>query len=439
MPVFSKILISSFRKTQGNKGFTLLELAVASAVALAILGASLGMLTEQRRWVISDQTRASANDNLRLASDLIGQDIKQAGERLEANAQLGGVSIIAGASGAPSTLILQRQLLQETLPVCQSIGAGTASTSIDVSVLNGTIGGTDYGPAVANCTYSYSAPSGGEVSTTLTTLQPTANLRSWRTFRCTQNTPAASGTDPCAVTGGTTAWAYIYQQDSPGLGHGEFFEYSLEERGSCTSGTAFPTPPSPRTCQKIRRTGSTGWRYSYTYDPNGAANDTAQPRLYLLEERKYSVTPDVDTARTDDYILKLRINQQAENRIANQISNFQVWAKVPSAYNAAPYNAPASWGCAAGGSASTAPNPALPNQWYCADFNNISNSDPYLRPQYIKDWQDLQGVRISLTGLLTDQQKAALTEQQKTVFDPTNPNSALKLTSEFFPRNVASK
>ena len=439
MPVFNKAINFSSLKIERNKGFTLLELVVASAVALTILGISLGMLSEQRRWVLGDQTRASANDNLRLASDLIGQDIKQAGERLEANAQLSGISIIAGTTGAPSTLILQRQLLQETLPVCQNIGVGTTSTTIDVSVLNGTIGGTDYGPAVANCTYSYSAPTGGELSSALTTLQPTSNLRSWRTFRCTQNSPATSGTDPCASTGSTTAWAYIYQQDSPSLGHGEFFQYSTEERGNCLGSTAFATPPSPRTCQKIRRAGSTGWKYSYTYNPNAAANDTSQPRLYLLEERRYSVELDTSTTRADDYILKLSINQQAENRIANQISNFQVWAKVPSSYNAAPYSAPASWGCAAGGSASTAPNPSLPNQWYCADFNNIVNSDPFLRAQYIKDWQELQGVRVSITGLLTDQQKGALTQQQQQQLDPTNPNSALKLTSEFFPRNVASK
>jgi hypothetical protein len=436
MPVFSKIIIFSCPKTQRNKGFTLLELAVASAVALTILGISLGMITEQRRWVLGDQTRASANDNLRLASDLIGQDIKQAGERLESNSQLSGISIIAGTSGAPSTLILQRQLLQETLPVCQSIGAGTTSTTIDVSVLNGTIAGTDYGPAVANCTYSYAAPSGGEPSAALLALQPTANLRSWRTYRCTQNIPAATGTDPCASTGSTTAWAYIYQQDSPGLGHGEFFQYSTEARGSCLGTTTFVN--SPRTCQKIQRTGSTGWKYSYTYNPTGAANDTAQPRLYLLEERRYSVTPDTYTARTDDYILQLSINQQTEKRIANQISNFQVWAKVPSSYTATPYNAPTSWGCTAGGAAATAPNPALPNQWYCNDFNNISNADVYLRPQFIKDWQDLQGVRVSLTGFLTDQQKQALTQQQQQQLDPTNANSGLKLTSEFFPRNVSS-
>jgi hypothetical protein len=443
MPVFSKIILFSSLKAQRNKGFTLLELAVASAVALTILGISLGMITEQRRWVLGDQTRASANDNLRLASDLIGQDIKQAGERLESNAQLSGISIIAGTTGAPSTLILQRQLLQETLPVCQSIGAGTSTSTIDVAVLNGPIAGTDYGAAVANCTYSYATPSGGEPSAALTSLRPTSNLRSWRTYRCTQNIPAATGTDPCASTGSTTAWAYIYQQDSPGLGHGEFFEYSTEERGSCVSATIFPvtTPPSPspRTCQKIRRTGALGWKYNYTYNPSGAANDTAQPRIYLLEERRYSVHPDTDTARTDDYILMLSINQQTDKRIANQISNFQVWAKVPSSYTATPYNAPSSWGCTAGGSAPTAPNPALPNQWYCNDFNNISNSDPYLRPQFIKDWQDLQGVRVSLTGFLTDQQKQALTQQQQQQLDPTNANSGLKLTSEFFPRNVTSK
>jgi hypothetical protein len=430
MDVFSKTMLFTTSKTRNVRGFTLLELIVASAVALTILGISLGMLSEQRRWVLGDRTRVTANDNLRLASDLIGQDIKQAGERLEANTQLPGVSIIPGTLGAPSTLILQRQLLSETLPVCQSINAGSTNSSIDVSVLNGVISGTDYGSAIANCTYSYTAPTGGELSTTLTTLRPTENLRSWRKFRCTQEGPAAINTDPCTSTNSATAWAYIYQQDSVGLGHGEFFQYSTEVRDSCLSSTSFPAPSS-RTCLKIRRTGSSPWKYTYTYNPNGNPNDTSQPRIFLLEERQYSAILDDSTSRTDDYILQLSVNRQTPKRIANQVSNFQAWAKVPTSYNSVPFSAPARWGCNAGGAAATAPNSTAPNQWYCTGFNNIVNADPDLKLQYINDWQDLQGVRITLSGINPNDSLLKV--------DTTSANNVLKLSSEFFPRNVTSR
>jgi hypothetical protein len=385
------------------------------------------MLSEQRRWVLGDQVRANANDNLRLASDLIGQDIKQAGERLESDTLLPGISIIPGTSGAPSTLTLQRQLLTEKLPVCQTIGAASTTATIDVSVLNGNISGTNYGSAIPNCTYSYSAPTGGEPSSTLTALRPTDNLRAWRTFRCTQNASAASNTDPCtATTNSDTAWAYIHD---PVNNRGEFFQYSTEESGSCLSTTVFPAPTS-RTCQKIRRVGSTPWQYTYTYDPAGPVS--AQPQLYLLEEREYSLISDAATSATDDYILRIRVNRQAYKRMANQVKDFQVWAKVPASYHSAPYSAPGNWNCAAGGSAPTAPNPTAPTQWYCTAFNvNVTNTDPVQRLQYLKDWQDLLGVRITLTGINPNEQLLKV--------DSTSANNALKLSSEFFPRNVFSK
>ncbi|NJM75164.1 MAG: hypothetical protein HC852_04500 [Acaryochloridaceae cyanobacterium RU_4_10] len=429
MLVFSKIVIHTASKTKSIKGFTLLELIIAAAVSLTVLGISLGMITEMRRSMLGDRTRITANDNLRQASDFIGQDIKQAGERLESSNQLPGISIIQGASGAPSTLVIQRQLLNETLPVCQSINAGTAASNatIDVSVLNSPSGSTpDYGSPVDNCRYSYTAPTGGEPSTTLSTLQPTNNLRSWRTYRCTQTGPAAGNTDPCTTsTNSATAWAYIYD---PVNKRGEFFQYSGETSGNCIS-TGFSTPPTTRTCQKIQRVGTT-WQYSYTYSPTGSA--ASQPQIYLLEERKYNAIADPNTANS--YILQLTVNRQTPLRIANNLSDFQVWAKVPTSYSSTPYNAPTNWGCAASGSGVTAPNPTSSTQWYCPNFNvDLTNTytDPILRQQYINDWQDLQGIRITLAGINPNAQLLKV--------DTASTNNTLKLSSEFFPRNVLSK
>lgn len=424
-----KILPNSSKvQTSQNKGFTLLELVVASAVALSVLGIALGLLTEQRRLVLGDRTRATANDNLRLASDLIGQDIKQAGERLDTDILLPGISIIAGVSGAPSTLSMQRQLLTEKLPVCQPITAGTITTSIDISVQTG--------PTVSNCLYSYSAPTGGEPSgSPLVALKPTQNLRSLRNYRCTLDAPATSPTtDSCSRTsyvssacqqlGGTDqecGWAYISQVNSidPTRSQGEFFLYSFEDTGTCAV-TTFPAPTS-RTCQRIRRADNQAWQNSYTYSPSG--NPANQPQIYILEERRYSLTPDTDTARTDDFIMQLSVNRQTPKRIANQISNFQVWGKVPNAYNSAPFNAPSIWGCNSG------VNPGLPSQWYCTSFNPDPSSTQVNLSQRTKDWQDLQGVRVALTGINPNDQ----------LLKVDTSRNILSLTSEFFPRNVSSQ
>jgi hypothetical protein len=412
------VSLQSKTKTQTTGGFTLLELVVASAVALTILGVSLGVLSQQRQIVLGDRTRASANDGLRLASDLIGQDIKQAGERLDSDIFQPGISIIPGANAAaPKTLVLQRQLLTEKLPVCQTITQGSSNASVDISVVNGS--------AINNCKYSYTVPTGGEVvGSPLVALKPTDNLRSLRTYRCTLDGPASAGADPCTRTTNTAAciqmggsntdnecsWAYIYD---PKVNQGEFFLYSYEDQGTCTSGTGFPAPA--RTCQRIWRADGLPWQNSYVYDSTGSPGN--QPQIYIFEERRYSLSADPNNVGS--FFLQLSVNRQTPINIANQISNFQAWGKVPASYNS-----PSNWGCSLGGS--TGPNPDMPNQWYCSGFN----IDTLKVPKYINDWQELQGVRISLTGVNPNPQLLNST---------TSNGSILNLTSEFFPRNVTSR
>lgn len=423
--VFNKLitLLPVQTKSQKTGGFTLLELVVASAVALTILSIALGVMSEQRRWVLGDRTRATANDSLRLASDLIGQDIKQAGERLDADLFQPGISIIPGANAsAPSTLVLQRQLLTEKLPVCQTIAQGSTTASVDISVVNGS--------AINNCKYSYSIPTGGEiVGSPPATLLPTDNLRSLRTYRCTLDGSATATVDPCARTINTTncqqmgsgntdkecAWAYIYD---PKISRGEFFLYSYESQAACTSTTALPAPA--RNCQKIWRADGGAWQNNYVYDPAGSVGN--QPQIYILEERKYSLVADPNSAGS--FFLQLSVNRQTPINIANQLSNFQARGKVPTSYDAAPYNAPSNWGCAVGGS--TGPNPSLPNQWYCKGFNIDTSSVS----KYINDWQELQGVRITLT---------ATNPNPQLLKDNLSNGSLLNLTSEFFSRNVTSR
>lgn len=389
---------SSFFRNQTISGFTLLELTVASVVSLTILSLSMGMMTEQRRQILGDRTRAGVNDNLRIASDLIGFDIKQAGERLESDTELPGISIIAGDSAAvPPTrdrLILQRQLLSEKLTACQTISAGAGgTTSIDVSVIPTATPGS----GIDACPYSYTSPSGGEPSTTLTTLKPTENLRAWRTYRCEQGVPFAGITDPCARAGAIPAspatsncrqlggtddecsWAYIRD---PINDRGEFFLYSFESSGTCSYSTY-----SARTCQKIHRADGSTWQNTYTYDPTKSKAE--QPQLYFLEQREYRLTPDTDTSRTDDYVLELLINGQPATRIANQFTNFQARASLSSGL--------------------------------------ASNFNQYLK--FDTDWQNLQGVQITFTSINPN---ADLLKDNST-------SSFLTLTSQFLPRNTLSQ
>jgi hypothetical protein len=395
----------SFFRNRAVAGFTLLELTVASVVSLTILSLSMGMLNEQRRQILGDRTRAGVNDNLRIASDLIGFDIKQAGERLESDTEMPGISIIPGATAAvPSRLVLQRQLLTEKLTACQSISAGTGgTTTIDVSVVSSS-SSTPATPGIATCPYSYTVPPpiapatvGVEPSATLTTLQPTENLRAWRTYRCRQGAPFTGTTDPCTRTatipatpatsncqqlGGTDtecSWAYIRD---PINHRGEFFLYSFENTGTCAYSTY-----SARTCQRIQRADGNTWQFSYTYDPTKTKAE--QPQIYILEQREYRLTPDTDTSRTDDYVLDLSVNGLSPKRIANQFTDFQARASLSA------------------GLAST--------------FNSGLT--------FVTDWQTLQGVQITFNSI----------NPNTNVLKDNSASSFLTLTSQFLPRNTLSQ
>jgi hypothetical protein len=414
-------------KCRTIRGITTLELIVASVVALGILSIVLGAISEQRRQVLGDRTRAGVNDNLRIASDMIGQDVKQAGELLEADFNLPGVSIIPGANtGDPSTLVLQRQLLAQKLPVCQSITAGTATNAIDISVVSNTaLTPSSY----ANCPYSYTppaAPATSEPSTTLISLLPTDNLRQWRNYRCTADGPGAANTDPCTRTnyvsstsckqfGGVDAectWAFMYD---PVNKRGEFFLYSFEDTATCSTSSL-----SSRTCQRIWRADGNAWQNSYTYDPNGATSQ--QPQLYILEERRYSLTADTNTTRNDDFILQLSVNRQPALRIANQLSSFQVRGKLPNDSTKRPSESTCT-------SETTTANSCLVSSF------NLTSGQPAINSQIsatplLPNWQYLQNIQITLSSINPNPQ-----------FLPganNNPN-ILSLTSEFLPRNTASR
>jgi hypothetical protein len=396
---FSKPTLSALVRHRKIGGLTLLELTVASVVALTVLSVAIGLMVEQRRQFLGDRTRAGVNDNLRISADLIGIDIKQAGERLESDTELPGLSIIPGTpTTAPDRLVLQRQLLTEKLPVCQNIIAGTGNRTIDVSVMTS--------PNVANCVYSYTAPSPSEPSVSLSTLQPTENLRSWRSYRCSLDSPATTGTDPCARTtnisndcqqlGGADqecSWAYIHD---PVNNRGEFFLYSFEQQAPCATIT-FPAPTT-RTCLRLQRADAGAWQNSYTYNPNGPITD--QPQLYLLEEKEYRLTPDPNTSRTDDFILELSINRQPAQRLANQLANFQ--AEIQISPSATP-----PVGCNTAG--------------WCTTFNS--------NLFYENDWQDLQAVKITLDSINPNEQ----------LLNTNSGSNYLTLSSQFLPRNVASR
>ncbi len=183
-----------------DKGFTILELLVASFVGLIMSMLTLSITLSNRGLFQYDIARTRLNQNLRSSLDIVGINIREAGENLPIT--FPAVEIINGAGTDPDELILRRNLLDEVLKVCQAITAGTTD---DVYFGNSS--------TVPGCAYA----------------DQEQNFNAWQEYR-TDN--------------GGTVKAYIYD---PVADVGEFFDYYNET----DTGTA----------RLIQRSG--GWENDY--------------------------------------------------------------------------------------------------------------------------------------------------------------------------------
>ena len=369
-----------------NKGFTLIELLVALIVASLILGVSLKFIVDQRQLFAKDQIRTQVNQNLRSATDLVGNDIKQAGERLVGNTNFPVVQVVdGGSSSTPDELVLQRLVIDQTLPVCQTVSASQAT--IDVSF------NTSPNPAISTCPFS-----DGNGNSYPDNLDQWKNARGCNKDRSNPSCiPRTTNTtnDGCVEQGGTDReclWAYIY---FPAVGtnpaKGEFFLYSFEDSYSSS-----PTKFRIYRAQSATAAKNT-WQNTYTYTaPTAAAPNPTNPVLYLLEERRYRLrfndpnpnNTNIPPSSSGDNVLQLILNRQdgiSPNnigkpiRLVNQLSNFKVQAIK-------------------------------------SDGTAFISAD---------NWQQLRSVGVTLTAR----------NQSQEVLNVLN----LSISEQFFPRNAASK
>jgi type IV pilus assembly protein PilW len=196
---------------------------VVGAVTLAVTLSTRGSYD-------ADRTRTGVNQNLRAALDRIGVEIRQAGERLPSDVP--AIEITDGAGGAPDTLILRRNLVDEVLPLCGSLDAGATDATVPIA---------DPGASPrAGCAPVDDVDGDGFPD----------NVGAWRAFRDAR---------------GGGAWAWLY---NPVLGTGEWLLYDADG-----------ADPS-----EIGRGDGQAWALDH-------ADDQAC-RLYLLEQRTYSLSPD---------------------------------------------------------------------------------------------------------------------------------------------------
>jgi type IV pilus assembly protein PilW len=201
-------------------------------VASIVLSLALSAVLYNRKLYLEDQARINVNQNLRAAMDLVGTDIKQAGERISDSA-----FPVLGVTGS-SQLVVRRRLDLPILPVCRAIVSGSNDSV-------------------------FSAQSGVTPPQGCNPIPDTDfdgwpdNLGAWRNYRCSRDNVAG-----CQGNTQERVRAYIYD----GNGNIELFTYTGE------NSTTFEI-------QKVTNT----WARAYTTTSS----------LYILEERTFSLSGNV--------------------------------------------------------------------------------------------------------------------------------------------------
>ncbi len=131
-----------------DKGFTLMELMVSTTIGLVVMAIGVESTRTMRHLYLHDIVRTRINQDVRMALDLIGVNIRQAGENLTAT--FPAVEILDGGSGADE-LVLRRNLLDEVLNVCTDLAAGSSVSEVFFATA-GTTPGCIYGDNTFNFT-----------------------------------------------------------------------------------------------------------------------------------------------------------------------------------------------------------------------------------------------------------------------------------------------
>lgn len=269
MPAGPTIRSKRSSRSSSEAGLSVIELLTALAVLGVVLGLLVPLLMGNRRAVQLDQARTAVNQNLRSATDIIGADIRTAGERFGQGGgpQLPAIAIVSREQ-APDELILRRNLHDVVLPVCETLRGNQNSIVVAWHVNRGgqitpSPGGNINPHDFPECIMVDSDNDGWP-----------DNLQAWRQLQQQAGGPVR---------------AYIY---NPVTRRGQFFEFEVRDRSRFQIHKVAP---------------SAHWD---TYELEHRS------RIYLLEERRY---------RVRDGVLELVLNgdEAGALRITADVADFQ--------------------------------------------------------------------------------------------------------------------
>jgi prepilin-type N-terminal cleavage/methylation domain-containing protein len=426
-----------------NKGFTLLELLVGLIIMSVVGGMAMSAFVNTSTSFQKDKKNIDSNQNLSAILDIIGTDIRQAGEGINdgnfPTIEFGLDSANTTASTAANTInpqasskITIRKSVSPQLTLCQDIpGDGTALPNI--------INVADTGSANTNCKFTAAAPTLFPPSGVTTS--PFNTLISTREYRCQLdqlNSSYLSVTSDQCSTASSTSSEVLRAVLSDGKGHIRTFNYYDDNFDVNTSPT-----------QYYIKTGMT------TSDPTDIDRNKTVPYppgspIYLIEEKVYAL----DNSGN----LTLSINGGTPQTLSTGIAQFNISARLYTnpldqvvnpkptvpATTAASGSTPATttisssaFVCPTGTNYPNQPTTSgtteatLTNPQYVCQFNyNTQATDVAM------NWKTIAGVKISLQAKYDSTGQSATITASNSTPQELNRRS---VAAEYFPRNVLSK
>jgi prepilin-type N-terminal cleavage/methylation domain-containing protein len=417
-----------------NKGFTLLELLVGLIIMSVVGGMAMSAFVNTSVSFQKDKKNIDSNQNLSAVLDIIGTDIRQAGEGInDSNFPVieFNVDTASNANTAinvtnpqKSSRIIIRKSVSPQLTLCQNIpGDGT--------VLPSQINVADTGSANTNCKFTAAAPTLFPPSGV--TSSPFNTLISTREYRCQLDQLDSSylsvTSDKCS-TASSTGSEILRAAMSDGQGHIRTFNYYDDNFNVTTSPNQYFIKTVMTTSDPTNTTRNTSVLYS-----------SGSP-IYLIEEKVYAL---------DNYgNLTLSINGGSPQTLIKKIAQFNISARVytdqlaqgvdptpatlvttglATAINSPPKTALSVITSDICPDSPTNPLPATPsstNPQYICKFNYNTTTTANTM-----NWKTIAGVKVFL------QAKYDNTGQDATA--TTAEKDKLSAAAEYFPRNVLSK
>lgn len=268
-----------------SRGFTFTEVLVSALMGSIILGASMQLMVSLRQAFVQDRAGTVLTQNLRPSLDLLGADIKRAGERVESS-DFPAVEVVNGSNG--DELVVRRKVVLDSntdLPVCQTVTGTT--------IIMATPGANPMAPGCS--------PIDGTDNN-----QAQDKLQQWQTAL------------DDAASEGKPLKGYIYGLTSTNEKRGEFFTLGSVQSGIFAISTAASLQnkyPGPVLIDPE----FTGGQPQLT----GATSNA-----FLIEERRYTVVNNPN--RAGDKILRMVVNEDPDQTydLANRIEDFQIKVSV---------------------------------------------------------------------------------------------------------------